>query len=81
MPKPIRLEEGVAELLGSGLGIVEDEPAPADEIAVDIVEIVALQGDVYVAIVVVPGVVGVTIWLTGRIRGNAILCLPSLSGI
>ena len=29
----------------------------------------------------VPGVVGVTLWLTGRIRGNAILCLPSLSGI
>ena len=53
------LEHRRAELLGLGLGVVEDQPALGDEVAVEIVVEVALAGDADVPLVVVAGVVRV----------------------
>ena len=58
-PKLGGLEQRVAELLWCSLRVVEDQPAPSQEVAVDVVEVVAFQGRIYVALVVVARVVGV----------------------
>ena len=52
-------EQRVAELLGLALGVVEDQPATGEKIAVQVVKVVAFEADIDVALVGVAGVVGV----------------------
>ena len=52
-------EKRIPELLGRSLRIVENQPPPGEEIAIEVVEVISLQADIDVASVRIPGVVGV----------------------
>ena len=53
------LKQHVAELLGLALRVVENQPAAREEIAVQIVEVIALQGRFHVALIRIARIVGV----------------------
>ena len=53
------LKQHVAELLGLALRVVENQPAAREEIAVQIVEVIALQSRFHVALIRVARIVGV----------------------
>ena len=57
--KAIVFEELVAFLQGLALVVVVDEPAATDKVAEEVVEVVAFESGIDIALVVLAGVVGV----------------------